>query len=259
MQYNEWLISGHGNALQTMRESEYADDSCLACHSADYLYTQDLIALHESEDRSGEAPAMPTVDGAQYGVTCISCHDPHSETGIANNLRAEPYDLCVSCHTTVDVPPDGVHYPAREMFEGVDFVEGIAPIPGAHFATENAADCLTCHMPSVSVGFTPRISHTLDPLLPGMALGVEGLTDTCSQCHEEQAIPAALQALIDDTQANVQARIEAARAALPRTAPDWLVRAIEFVEGDASYGIHNFAYADRILDTVEAALGLSGQ
>ena len=35
--YNEWALSGHSEALVNLRRSPAAEDSCLQCHSADYI------------------------------------------------------------------------------------------------------------------------------------------------------------------------------------------------------------------------------
>jgi predicted CXXCH cytochrome family protein len=257
MQYNEWL-SGHANALKVVQENDFNEESCLGCHSGDYVYTSRLIAEVEAGDREAPAPDALTVETAQYGVTCVSCHNPHSEEGRPANLVAEPYALCVSCHTNQPIGMEHIHHPSQEMYEGVAFVEGIPAEPGIHFSVENGPDCLTCHYPEVSTESGLRDSHALNPVMPGEAVNLEGLTDSCSVCHEALAEPVAMQQLIDDIQADTRARIDAARAAVTVTTPAWVTQALDFVEGDGSLGIHNYAYSDRILDAVYKELGLYG-
>ncbi len=259
MQYNEWLASGHPAALETLRGADNAADECLVCHSGENQIVQDQIAAHEAGDRDGIAPEALTVASAQYGVACVTCHNPHSTSELPNLLIDEPYALCTSCHSSRASIAEGVHHPVKEMFEGAPLVDGVASIPSAHFTTENGPTCTTCHMAEVPMDGTVRANHVMNPILPGAAMDVEGLVDTCSNCHEEAATPTAMQALIDDTQTGIRRRIEAIRAAMPANAPDWAVIAIDFVEGDGSYGIHNYVYADEILDTLEADLGLSGR
>ncbi|HEX3050816.1 MAG TPA: hypothetical protein VHP83_09200 [Aggregatilineaceae bacterium] len=41
--------------------------------------------------------------------------------------------------------------------------------------------------------------------------------------------------------------------------PDWVVTVLDFVDGDGSLGVHNYTYTDRLLDAVEAELGLESQ
>jgi hypothetical protein len=174
-------------------------------------------------------------------------------------LVAEPYELCTSCHSNTTVT-DGIHYPVKEMYEGVSLIAEIQGVPSAHFTAEGGPTCTTCHMGDVPVDVNgTRSTHTMSIIAPGAALNVEGLVDTCSECHGDQASPAALQDLIDDTQNGIRARIEAVHAAMPRTAPDWAVAALEFLEGDGSDGIHNYVFADSILDILEADLGLVGR
>ena len=57
-----------------------------------------------------------------------------------------------------------------------------------------------------------------------------------------------MQELIDDIQNNTHTRIDTARAAITDTTPAWVITALDFVERDGSYGIHNYAYSDALLD-----------
>ncbi|NDJ85774.1 MAG: hypothetical protein GYB66_07805 [Chloroflexi bacterium] len=257
MQYNEWFISGHATALTSIQDNpDAANESCLQCHSADYQRNQALIAAHEDGDREGDPPEPVSVDTAQYGVTCTTCHNPHADPAETDYMLDQaPYDMCVSCHQAVS--DEFVHYPVRELYEGETLVEEVEGIPSAHFEAEDGPDCLTCHMSSVPVGtYETRPTHTFLPVLPGDASGIERLEDSCTSCHVEQADAAAMQAFIDDTQASTQARIEAARAAIEDDAPAWVLTALAVVEGDDSLGVHNYAYIDALLDAIEAELGI---
>lgn len=256
MQYNEWALSGHANALSDLRESDAADASCLSCHSADYAYSRRLAAVVEAGDREGETPALPDLETAQFGVTCTSCHNPHADNELPADLVEEPYALCASCHSNAGVEA-GVHHPAREMFEGTALIGEITPVAGVHFITENGPTCVSCHAMSVPVDGGIRASHALTPILPGAALDEPTLNDACSDCHEAEAEPQLLQRLIDDIQANTRMRIDTARAAVNDNTPEWVILALDFVEGDGSLGIHNYAYSDAALDAVYEALGLN--
>lgn len=259
MQYNEWLNSGHAHSLLNLQEeSGEVAPECLSCHSADYNYTQSLVAAVEAGDRLGTVPDMPSIETAQYGITCTSCHDPHSEEGRPANLIAEPYALCISCHSNATIS-EGIHHPVQEMYEGLPVIDEIAPVPGVHFTDSEGPTCTTCHAAEVAVnGGGQRVSHTLSPILPGAAIGVEGLIDNCTSCHTELVTAEGLQAFIDDVQADTQARIDTARAAISAATPAWVSLALDFVEGDGSQGIHNYAYADAVLDAVFNELGLFG-
>ncbi|MCS7072473.1 MAG: hypothetical protein NZM00_13280 [Anaerolinea sp.] len=256
MQYNEWLNSAHARSLVNLQaEGGEVEPECLSCHSADYRYTQRLIAAVDAGDRLGTAPEMPTLATAQHGVTCISCHNPHSAEGRAANLVAEPYDLCVSCHSNATIS-EGIHHPVQEMYEGLPVIDGIAPVPGVHFTHSDGPTCTTCHAAEVPVTDGQRVSHALNPILPGAVLDVADLTDSCTICHTELVTAEALQAFIDDVQRDTQARIDTARAAVTPETPAWVSMALDFVAGDGSRGIHNYAYADAVLDAVFEELGL---
>jgi predicted CXXCH cytochrome family protein len=262
MQYNEWLHSTHATSLTDMRESEAAADQCLTCHSEDARYNARLIEAVEEGDRDGEAPEALTVESAQWGVTCMSCHNPHTDSGEPANLVEEAYALCISCHTN-SADADGIHYPAKEMFEGITLVEGIEGIPGAHFTAEEGPRCTTCHMQSLPIDLMiSRTTHTFQPVLPGHEDAE--LPNSCEGCHDDLTVTD-LQLLVDNTQAVVQTRLTAARDALDTQGADeddaqyqLIADALDFIENDGSFGVHNYLYVDELLSTAERELGLIG-
>ena len=255
MQYNEWMNSAHATSLTTLRDSQAADDSCLTCHSADYAYTARLTAAVEAGNREGAAPPAATLENAQYGVTCSSCHNPHTESGLEANMVQPAYSLCISCHSNSGVQ-EGIHHPVREMFEGTRIISTINPETGVHFITDGGPTCTTCHAASVPVDSGIRVSHGLNPITPGVVVTQPMLEDSCSGCHGDEASPELLQKLIEDIQSNTRERIDTARAAVTAATPSWVTQALDFVEGDGSLGIHNYAYSDAVLDEVYEQLGL---
>lgn len=261
MQYNEWLHSSHSTSLADMRESEAAAVECLTCHSEDARRTASLIEAVEEGDREGEPLEPLTVETAQWGVTCTSCHNPHTAAEEPFGLVDETYALCVSCHTN-SPDADGIHYPAKEMFEGITLVEGVEGIPGAHFTAEDGPRCVTCHMQSLPIEqMISRSTHTFQPVLPGHEDGE--LPNTCESCHEDQTVTD-LQLLVDHTQEVVQTRISAAREALDGQAAEdganfqMVSDALDFIENDGSFGVHNYLYVDALLSSAERELGLVG-
>jgi hypothetical protein len=261
MQFNEDFYAGHSGSLASLRDSEGAEDACLACHSEDYRWT-----AHESGEREGTPPETVTVESAQFGVTCVSCHSIHPEQAEDENAEEAPahdflieqatYDLCVSCHQDTDIT-ESMHHPAQEMYEGQTVIEEVEGVPSAHFAAEDGPECVTCHMPRVPTDMNTRASHTFQPVMPGATLDLEGLQDMCSACHSDLVGPAELQALIDDIQADTRSRLDTARGALTDGTPDWVKIGLDFIEGDGSLGVHNYVYTDDVLDTIEAELGLN--
>jgi hypothetical protein len=256
MQFNEWASSAHASALTTLRGSDDAENACLQCHSSDYRYTELLLAATTEGDRAGDAPEPITLETAQFGVTCTTCHASHLEEPTEFQLVGTPYEQCIQCHSDANV--DFVHHPAQQMYEGQAIVEGIEGIPSSHFADANGPDCVTCHMERVPVEGGTRANHALRIVLPGEAAAIDGLDAACTTCHSEQVDDAEMQQLIDDVQAGTTERLEAAQAALTEDSPEWVVTVLAFIEGDGSRGIHNYAYTDALLDAVEAELRLEG-
>ncbi|MFN8447750.1 MAG: ammonia-forming cytochrome c nitrite reductase subunit c552 [Anaerolineae bacterium] len=253
MQYNEWLRSRHASSLDSLKASDYAEDSCLECHSADFQMTEQMRAAVEAGDREGTEPDAITLATAQYGVTCTSCHDLHGDEGLDYQLSAEPYALCVSCHA--DDRLEQVHNPVKEMFEGEQVVEQISGVPSKHF-TEGAV-CTDCHMPlTVEVGATWYSgSHTMQPVFPNQATGDQ--PDSCTGCHTDLSREY-MQRFVEETQSGILKRLSDAQVALnsATNVPPWVFAALEFVSKDGSLGIHNFSYASTLLDTAALELGI---
>jgi hypothetical protein len=255
MQHNEWLQSSHGDGLVAAQESEHFEAACLTCHSV----TQQLVDLRLENDEDPDAVDPLALAAANpYGVTCASCHDAHPqvEDGAAMpaaQLLAEPYALCVSCHADNEVT-GVIHHPVQQVFEGTTLIDEVPGVPGAHFIAEDGPTCTTCHMAAVDTYNGVRHSHTFGIIAPGAAIGLDGLQDSCSGCHSET--PEQLQQLIDDIQADMRARIDAANAAITDDTPAWVRDAMRIVDGEGSAGIHNYAYSDALLDKVGIELGL---
>lgn len=261
MQFNEWITNAHASALDVLKQSTYpADDTCLTCHSADAIFSQHQLELYDEGELADPAPAAATLDNAQFGVTCISCHAPHKADANGERVRFQTgsediYGLCTQCHSDRNV--NFVHHPAQEMFEGQQIVPNVQAVASSHFTEENGPRCATCHMAGVPTTDQISISsHSLQPVLPGPAANVEGLQDSCLTCHKRQVNALQMQSLIDDVQADTRTRIDEIKAVMTDNAAEWAKNALAFVEGDGSLGIHNYAYTDALLDAVEAEVGL---
>jgi len=261
MQHNEWLISGHPNALASAQESDNFSAECLTCHST----VQQLVDLRLSDEDIDPATVDPLAlaEANNFGITCASCHNPHmiiddddenAEPMVAHpaSLREESYTLCVSCHSDNDVT-DGIHYPVREVFEGVPLIEDIEVTASPHFTAEDGPTCSTCHMQALETYNGERASHASAIVPPGSAIDVDGLQDSCSGCHDEGQ--AQLQQLIDDIQTDTLDRIATARSQITDTTSDWVSTALDVIESEGSAGIHNYTYTDTLLDFIELELG----
>ncbi len=249
--YAEWLNTKHATALDTMRSSEWAEDSCLRCHATQPASIDD---------------ADWTLENAEYGITCVACHDVHPMEGAGDQphaLRTDPYTLCATCHTCCQ--EDGspllvggkLHHPVQGMFEGLQVVEGIEGIPSGHYGAMGEESCTHCHMtPTIQIGvYGSAASHALT-IAPSGPIE-EGQPDSCTGCHTNIS-PEAMQQHIQDTQESIALRLQTTNEALRSNpdAPGWVTRALEFVETDGSLGIHNYAYIDTLLYKIEAQLGL---
>lgn len=253
MQFNESLQSAHATALTDMQASDFADESCLQCHSGDFNWAQNLIALNEQGIRDQAPPEQVTLETARFGITCVNCHEPHGDSDQPTMLRSEAYPMCAECHAN---PPQGdsIHYPAREMFEGIQMVADINASPSAHFTAEDGPRCATCHMPNTPVNQAgTRDSHRWLPILPGTT---EELQDTCTTCHTDFVDVEGMRQLVDGIRGDIRARLDAAHATLTDEHPEWVADALAFVENDGSEGIHNYAYANTLLTRAEIALGI---
>lgn len=254
MQFNEWIQSTHPNALVSAQESEFFDASCLGCHSVaqkrvDYLIDEDWV----DED---DLDPLSVLDVHGFGITCASCHDPH-EVDEDTFLREEPYDLCISCHSNGE-DNERIHHPVQEMFEGVELIDDIEPIEGAHFSADEGPTCVTCHMQAIETKNGIRQSHTFHPVSPAGAAEIENLQDACTICHTDIEDPVQMQRLIDSIQSNVSERVALIQENTTDDAPEWIQTAMEAIEGDGSQGIHNFAYANAMLSAAESELGIVG-
>ncbi len=270
-QYITWSESRHALALTSLEGDEPPRESCLGCHSTDYA-TQDRVFEQE----------IVTNTNLQFGVTCVSCHAPHGEAEVEDQLTQESYDLCVSCHTGTSggtraiTVGSTVHHDMREMFEGRQFL-GLGPNPSPHFSNELYGPvCATCHMPgtAASAEYGDIASHSFKVLLPTDA--VEGQLDSCTTCHNmshDDMTPEDLTFFVESTIEENRARIDEIRATLDEinaANPEWDPRAeeksdeqltalrihtlVSFVESDGSWGFHNPDYANEIISESEDLL-----
>ena len=259
MQYNEWINAAHSNSLIDIQGRVAYKAECLTCHSA----TQLLIDLRQAYDVDAELiDPLAIAEEHSYGVACVACHDPHMEidndtlSRPAAMLRADDsYALCTSCHRSNDIV-EGIHYPVADVFEGRSLVEGFETQPSPHFSAEDGPGCMTCHMPIVPTYNGDRVSHTFEIIAPGSVLDLDTLKSSCEGCHDES--PAVMQQLIDDLQAGTRERISSARQSMNGNSAQWVSSALDVVENEGSFGIHNYTYTNDLLNHVEQELGIEG-
>ena len=254
-QYPEWERSAHYEALESITSNSHASDFCLACHSEDYRRDSGNV----------------TVETAENTIECITCHATHDtgEEGTSQLLKPQ-YDLCVECHNGTGggsrpiEPGDDAHHPMQEMYEGIG-MPAVAPNPSKHFQSSDEGGgpvCSSCHFARTAKSATwtnwdnglikkgDIATHLLIPVMPGEA--AETQPDACSTCHSWPKTVG--QGIIDGRQDTVQTMLD--------DLADWLARldgvenddtayahtAYTFVDSDGSTGIHNFDYAQDILN-----------
>jgi predicted CXXCH cytochrome family protein len=232
--YTEWAKSKHGNALELLRASGHANDTCLECHSADYRM-------------AGEGQ-KPTLETAQYPITCVVCHDPHDATHV-RQLRAEPREMCEECHNSEGASPgESVHHAQTEMLEGVMGVGG-----HGNSAHHNIPDlCIVCHR------YTKQYENEENPGITGHTFEIH--FRACQQCHT--GTPQEIEEYAKERQDQLKARLAEIRArldALPddlKATQQWVEADFnrQFMEQEGSFGVHNAEYADSLMDAAEARL-----
>ena len=182
------------NASIAHRSSPLTDniqiDNCARCHArrstlGDYHYGADLLDTHRLsliEEPlywpDGQIRDEVYVYGSfvqskmhQAGVVCTNCHNPHSNTPIA-----EGNGLCAQCHmpATYDTPQ---HH--------------------RHAANSTGAQCVECHMPAqLYMGVDSRRDHSMRVPRPDLSL-MTGSPNACTQCHTDQSNSWALDSLRD--------------------------------------------------------------
>lgn len=248
-QYAALVASGHLNAVTSLEGSGHAGANCWKCHSAEALVNS--------------TKGLPTdATHLKDGVSCVACHDPHSNQ-LHAQLRNDEGLLCAACHTAsiaegqTAKPGSTVHHPMKEMVAGYGAI-GVAPTPSFH--TDEDITCVSCHM--------TEGNHMFAVLMPSMTAGTTRV-DTCTSCHKDSS-PDGRQGYVEMWQSVTRTRVGVLRAGV--TAAQAKVTAqpglsdelkakvniahtnLSLVEADASWGGHNFEYAMKILDNVDKNL-----
>ena len=164
-EFGDWSKSKHANAVTKLKE-EYVKggdrgeltDECLHCHSTDY--------------RFADKDHKPTLDTAQYGVTCIACHEPHGRDKELPHA-GDGVTKCAGCHIdsmSHNVAKKGVpHYPC----------------PTA------SVTCADCHMPRIVTtgGFLSIRNHAFKIITPEAAQK-NNMPSSCQNggCHEDKSV-----------------------------------------------------------------------
>lgn len=247
--YQEWKESGHGTAVTERTSLPFFRDECLSCHSAEYILAQ-----------PGEKPGKLEVTS---GVTCVACHDPHSETGNEAQLRYPESELCIQCHMNNASAPNDKNepYPHPHQTQGNIYLgEGGYPLSAvSNSAHSNAEEfpkaCLECHQSEAQVNpEVPHmyVTHTFEPNIPS----------ACVRCHGDTVIEQ-----LANTQNEIQERLDNLSGFFDEDSPSFIdpdalsgedffkyQKArfnFDMVRADGSLGVHNGRYTRALLDAAE--------
>jgi predicted CXXCH cytochrome family protein len=209
--------------------SSHFTTECLKCHSADYIF-------------AASVPDNATPQDFQYGLTCVVCHDPHSQEN-PFQLRSDVVTLCAGCHNDEGATPGGSpHHPNANMFQGV----GGAEYPGKkyensfHTYLENG--CAECHMWTApfSTDINTAISgHTFKPRI-----------EACQECHpglttfDRNGAQTHVHELLDTLGAKLDAATDNDKLTLSY---QYAKFNYDFCSEEGSFGIHNYQYAVSLL------------
>lgn len=158
-EYADFAKSGHSKSLKNLRTkrdtscAKDPDESCLKCHSADYILADD--------------DKKPTLSTAKNGITCVVCHNPHK----VGNSKKKASEQCVECHTdeTKTMKNHQSHYPCPD----------------------DEVTCADCHMPRIvkTGGKFSLRSHAFR-IIPPEATEKYGMPSSCQNggCHSDKTV-----------------------------------------------------------------------
>lgn len=169
-QYPDYVGHPHSDSLKTILEDPLGQETCLKCHSTDYM-----LAVEDEK---------PAFDAVQYSIECVACHSSHGSDE-DHELRVDRDQVCSQCHRTFDTPPGGiVHHPQTEMVAGMIDIPEITGSPWMG----GEAVCADCHMPLVATGAVDFdiASHSFYHISPGKSVTYDMPNSCTVSCHGGQ-------------------------------------------------------------------------
>ncbi|MCL4426621.1 MAG: ammonia-forming cytochrome c nitrite reductase subunit c552, partial [Firmicutes bacterium] len=239
-------------------------DFCITCHSATAFLAK---AKGQPVPKLTDFKTGALKDD-RMGITCVVCHDPHNLKEEAQ-LRKNPLDTCVQCHTAnlaagakLAAGKD-VHHPQKEMFLGVGGY-GAPDTPHAKVVT-----CADCHMKGLDTEGVTHVNHEFKPMVDETLQTKHGpvTVNACQQCHTRMSKDdlKAYQATVEKSLGTVKALLDNLKAQIDvvrsNPAKADLVKKYDeaytnwsFVTNDKSKGIHNYKYANDLLQAAKQTL-----
>jgi predicted CXXCH cytochrome family protein len=167
------------NLLNPVVHAPFAEGDCESCHEGGKDATGKMSAASPDACMTCHDDVMAK-KGHQHaqGVTCVSCHQPHSSKG--EHLINDVGRLCQGCHADVvqaGAPSIHRHTPV-EQGRCLDCHKMHEPVAEKHLAKAPRQLCSSCHS-EIAARATDKTQH--DPFRKG----------NCSACHEVHVSEAA--------------------------------------------------------------------
>ncbi|MCK4971469.1 MAG: ammonia-forming cytochrome c nitrite reductase subunit c552, partial [Thermoplasmata archaeon] len=169
-QYVDYIGHTHSTSLSTIQENDHGGDSCLQCHSTDYI-------LADEDDK-------PTVETAVNDIECGACHVSHG-SDIDHDLRLPQEQICTQCHNGGDPAPGAsVHHPQEELVSGE--LTNLPEVPGEPWM-DGDVTCTDCHMPLTAKSAVEWdiASHTFYFISPAKSIEFDMPNSCTADCHQE--------------------------------------------------------------------------
>ncbi len=244
---------------------EHLNVECVACHDPHVQTGNDAIPIAEHDSQLLFAEIMDPIPA------------PVSTAALAQDTTR--FNLCGQCHHSRGrvwtATSRGPHHSLQvNTFIGEMPVPDATPDIVASVASDHAGlelQCNTCHMYTAPHADGPP---EVDAIV-GHSWAIN--YNACAACHDSAE---AAEALADGIHAAVHARVDGIKAALGDPAtweysccggppagspgqddiPDDIKKVrfiVKYIEGDASYGVHNAGYTGAMLDAAEALMGVT--
>lgn len=232
----EWEESLHAVSDDAAGGFVLTNSNCTYCHSAEaFVYFLDTGLKRAASEFETTNP-----------ISCQACHTMHDD--VEHQLRTSTVDLvCGVCHTGDGVgDPDAPSTPHHTQWNALHGTDGFE-YDGEVYADSPHKDvvegkCGACHVSSVpfAPGEPAKTGHTFEPE-----------QRACVTCHptatdfdvngvqtEMTALLAALEAELASATSNDSTTVSFLRAEYN----------FEYVEADASHGVHNYKYVKKLLE-----------
>ena len=248
-QHEQWLISGHAQALNDLQADPTATDECLQCHSTDYRLT------------TGEE--QPSLWTAEFAIECVACHRAHGSPH-KGQLRLEARYLCAECHTMGTVtPPDSPPQPQVETLHGTGaLAEDWSTLEGPY--SEHwwglSTECVACHVHFSPYGGPEQPVDSGHTFLASMR--------ACLPCHTQEAATRLVEMMREEIELRLATiahyfdpedplYVDPFQLPPEDFMPYYAAKFnYEMVMADRSYGSHNPPYVRALLDQVESFFGI---